>query len=540
MTSCSHFAHTAANGYVDPKFHGSCFICAAAEDDDRPVDTRRRTLLRVAAAAPIAALALGQSPRRAEAASQRPPEGAFVVRAGAALLENGAELTVEHGVDILVRGGVIEDIRQGEIAGFPVVDAGRHLVLPSFISGHTHCCSGTPTRGIFEAGRSYRDPLQLVEKLSDEEQDALTALNMAELLRGGCTTHVEMALTLRQAESYVRIAKAWGVRGFPGHMIPNTTRLFDIWFRTDDKVLMDSEPGTLAEIADGLKFGKAHMNAADGLIVPMMTAHATDTHTPATMRALKAACDDLGTGLHIHYSQGSGEPEAVQRAWKMNPTQWLDSFGLLDQPLFGAHMSGIDWATEGPILKAKGVVYSHCPSGGGAGGGSQPYPEALAAGVPTNIGIDTHSNDYLEDLKLAVLYGKNRYRHLRRTSAVPLKSPTVMDALDSATRVAADALKRPDLGRLKVGCQADITTVDVSGLLSGAGAMPPEPIYNLLYCNGMMVRHVMTRGRIQVFDGQLAVADEAKVLADGGRVVRKIWDQLANDGWFSAPIPRRG
>jgi len=51
-----------------------------------------------------------------------------------------------------------------------------------------------------------------VERLSDDELDALTALNLAELLRSGCTTQVEMSLSLRQAESYVRVAERWGVR----------------------------------------------------------------------------------------------------------------------------------------------------------------------------------------------------------------------------------------------------------------------------------------------------------------------------------------
>ncbi len=40
------------------------------------------------------------------------------------------------------------------------------------------------------------------------------------------------------------------------------------------------------------------------------------------------------------------------------------------------------------------------------GGQTQQYPEALGAGMNVNIGIDTHSNDYLENLKLAVLYGR--------------------------------------------------------------------------------------------------------------------------------------
>lgn len=101
---------------------------------------------------------------------------------------------------------------------------------------------------MIESGRSYARPLEIVESLTDEELDGLTAPNIAELLRSGCTTHVEMSLSLRQAQSYVRIAKRWGVRGYPGGMIPGIARLFPIWFRKDDQVLRDSVPDTLKEI----------------------------------------------------------------------------------------------------------------------------------------------------------------------------------------------------------------------------------------------------------------------------------------------------
>ncbi|HMO84698.1 MAG TPA: hypothetical protein PKC18_07240, partial [Lacipirellulaceae bacterium] len=49
-----------------------------------------------------------------------------------------------------------------------------------------------------------------------------------------------------------------------------------------------------------------------------------------------------------------------------------------------------------------------------------PYPEALGAGVAVNIGIDTHSNDYVENLKLAVLYGQAREALLRTFPEVEL------------------------------------------------------------------------------------------------------------------------
>ncbi|MSQ87438.1 MAG: amidohydrolase [Alphaproteobacteria bacterium] len=519
------------------EFFGSCFVCSSAKSQG----TTRRTMLRAVAVAPVAAVALSSAASAKTKTAPRPPVGAFVIQAGWALVEKSDKLELVRGAHILVRNGVIEEIANSPIKGkFPVVDAKQHLVVPGFISGHTHVCSATPTRGIIEQGRFYKYPLELVERLSDADQDALTAFNLAELLRSGCTTQIEMSLTLRQAESYVRVADKWGVRGYPGPMIPNTTRLFDVWFRKNDAPLFASEAETLREIELARAFGKKNMNRGEGRIRPMMSAHATDTHTEKTMQAMKAACDDLGTGFHLHLSQSREEATRVKNLWQVSPTEWLEKLGMLDQPVFGAHMTAIDWANEGPILKKHGTVFSHCPSAGGAGGPSMPYPDALGAGVATNIGIDTHSNDYLENLKLAVLIGQVRYWHLRSDKARAVKEPGIWDAIEGATRVPADALKRKDLGRIAVGARADLVSVDVSGFLAGSGALPPEPLNNLLYCNGMMVRHVMTDGRIQIYDGHLAVEDEAKVVAEGGRVVQGIWDQLQKEDWFNKPLARGG
>jgi cytosine/adenosine deaminase-related metal-dependent hydrolase len=155
--------------------------------------------------------------------------------------------------------------------------------------------------------------------------------------------------------------------------------------------------------------------------------------------------------------------------------------------------------------------------------------------VNTNIGIDTHSNDYLENLKLAVLYGQARFSLLRTTSPVPIRSPTIWDAVRAATVHAADELGRPDLGRIAVGAKADLVAVDVSSLLVGTGALPPEPMNNLLY-HGGRARMTMTDGIVQVLDGELVVERERRVRERGGAVVRKLWDILASEGWFT-PTP---
>jgi pimeloyl-ACP methyl ester carboxylesterase len=57
----------------------------------------------------------------------------------------------------------------------------------------------------------------------------------------------------------------------------------------------------------------------------------------------------------------------------------------------------------------------------------------LGHGIRTNIGIDTHSNDYLEMLKTAVVVGQARYRKL------PLKHPSISDFGDDVIEL-MDAL----------------------------------------------------------------------------------------------------
>jgi 5-methylthioadenosine/S-adenosylhomocysteine deaminase len=514
---------------------GACFLGGAEEGAAAGGVSRRQVLSYVAAAG--ATLTGGPAPRRAPARgkSEKPPHRDCIIEAAWALGWVDGRLALLPDASVRVRHDRIVDVKAGRIPGRDRrVQAKGQLLLPGFISGHTHACAGSPTRGVIEGGRSYARPLELVDPLSDEDLDAITAYNVAELLRSGCTTHVEMSLSLRQAESYVRVAKRWGVRGYPGGMIPGIGRLFPIWFRHHDQVLYDSVAETLKEIDANRRFALTHNGAEDGRIRPQLAPHATDTHTPDTLKAILDAAAEVGNGIHMHLSQSARETATVQRLWSKRPVEWLDELGFFSQRVFGAHLSGVDLAKDLPVLAKRSFTYAHCPSGGGAGGtsGTQPYPEALAAGVRTSIGIDTHSNDYVENVKLAVLYGRTRARLLSGTSAIAATMPTIWHAIEGATLNAANGLGRDDLGRIAPGAKADLCTIDVTGFLTGAGAVPPEPLHNLLYAHGLAVRHVMTDGYFQLFDGRLVVDDEERVKQQGGAAVEKIWAQLRAEGWL--------
>jgi cytosine/adenosine deaminase-related metal-dependent hydrolase len=506
-----------------------------------PASHSRRGLLVGALAGALATATIAAPAARASVRRRTQlPDRHCVIEAGWALVHDGQRSHLQRDASIVVEGGRIAAVRPGRLRGkLPRIDATRLLVAPGWISGHTHVAGGTVTRGLFEGRRSYARALELAEALDDDALDAITALNLAELLRSGCTTQLDQALSLRQARSYVRVARRWGVRAYPAGMIPGIARLFPIWQRRSDDALRDSVPGTLAEIEANLRFAQEIDGAEDGRIRPMMAPHAADTHTPETLRALIAAAKQLGHGIHLHLCQGRGETEAVQRLWGQRPVAWLEQLGLFEERVFGAHMSAPDLVNDPAILERHRFTYVTCPSAGGASGFTQPWPELLAAGVNTNIGIDTHSNDYVENLKLAVIKGEARWSLARAASPVPMTRPTIELAIEAATLGAARGLGRDDLGRLAPGACADLCAIDVAGWFTGSGALPPEPLTNLLYANGLAVRHVMTDGHFQVFDGQLVVDDEARVQARAGDAVQQVWAQLRAEHFFE-DAPRTG
>lgn len=465
------------------------------------------------------------------------------------------KLKILHNHEVVVGEDKILEVRPTTSGRDQRIIATGQLLLPGFISGHTHSCGGTVGRGFIEEvpyaaiqGEMYtprKRSLLVVQKmvdiLSDEDLDDLTAVNLAEMLRTGCTTQVEMSASFKQLQSYVRVATRFGVRGFPGAHVPGIDRVLPIWARKDNQALLDSEQDTLAEIAKNFAFSKTINGSAEGRIRPRICLAHTSVHTRATFAAAISAARELGNGLHIHMQNEWRERDAatLRAYWGKREVAVLQEVGMLNESLFGAHLLGVDVKNELPILaRAKRFTFAHCPAGAGAGvlPSSQPYPEALAAGVNTSIGLDTHSNDYLENIKLAVMQGRSRAQLFAKTSPVPLTEPTMWHGIESATLAGARGLERKDLGRIQAGAKADLCTVAVNGLLVGSGTPALEPLNNLLYANGLAVRNVMTDGVWQVRDGKLLVGDEDELVARGGAAVKKVWAKLNEQGFFGPDV----
>ena len=533
--------HSTGCAVCDAGLHAGADELAAAELAAEGM--RRRAFLGAAAGA---AVAFGVRPGAA-AAKDKPGGGhhgggrTLVLEPSWVLTFENNDLQLRRDHSVVVQDGRIAAITPGRVRGRETrLELPGQLLLPGLISSHTHVALGSPTRGLIESGRAFTIPGVRTMDLDDEDLDALTAYNLAEILRGGCTTQVEQSLDLRQAKSYVRVARRWGVRGYPAPMLPNFARVVTIRARTSDQVLFDSVPEQLAEIEAGLRWGRTVNGAEGGRIRPQMAPQGPETATPETLDAIYRAAKELGNGIHTHLATGAPESATVKRLWGKAPVKWIEDSRLLRRAADRCPHERLGRPGRPAVPGRQGQVHLLALPVGRRGRRGQRRP-AVHRGAG---GRDQHQRRP----RLA-LQRPDREREARGA----LRPPAVLADQRHQPRAGAppDRLghdqgghrepgqraRTTDLGRIAVGAKADLTSIDVTGFLSGVGAVPPEPLNNLLYANGLHVRTVMTEGLVQVHEGRLVIDDDRRVMERGGRVVQKIWARLQAEGWFT-PTPR--
>ncbi|KAF4547325.1 Amidohydrolase-like protein 2 [Elsinoe fawcettii] len=143
------------------------------------------------------------------------------------------------------------------------------------------------------------------------------------------------------------------------------------------------------------------------------------------------------------------------------------------------------------------------------------------------LGVDTHATYSGDIVTQARLWLQQvRARSFRRTLEgwrVPSTNPmSVKQAFHLATRAGAQALRRPDLGVIRVGAKADIVVFDGTKM-SLLGFRDPIAAI-ILHSNVGDVRDVMVNGRFVKRDGQLLNTNLANVTSAFVRTAPRIQD----------------
>jgi cytosine/adenosine deaminase-related metal-dependent hydrolase len=404
---------------------------------------------------------------------------------------------------VYVEGSQIADVGpSAEVVGrHPtadrVVDGRRKVVLPGFVSTHTHV-GYTMFRGRAEdaglacvAGMYF--PMTTV--VTREERLAIGSLTYAELLRSGVTTVLEME---EDADVYAPFVERLGIRSAMGIMTLDAEveglRRGESRF---DPALRE------AQLRQAIGFAEAWHGRAGGRITALMAPNMTISSSPELLRASRAAADRLGLRLSIHLGWGPGEVAATRRLTSQSPFGYARAHGLLAPDVVAAHCYVIDDA-DLALLAGSGARVAHCPLMNAVRGHIAPVGELLGRGVTVSLGIDNMFADFFDVVRTAVLVARIRAR-----DAVAMPS---MQAIELATLGGARALgMEREIGSIEVGKRADLVVLDYRAF----GLTPTlDPVQNLVYhAHARDVETVLVDGRV-VVDGRRVQTVEAEPLVD--------------------------
>jgi len=427
------------------------------------------------------------------------------------LIKDGFVLTMDEKNTVHVPGWVwIKNDRIGAVgAGKPradladcadrVIDATNMAVLPGLVNGHTHL-SQTFMRGLAD-DKGLLDWLKRVvrpiqAKMTPDDMQLASLLGLVENLRCGVTTVIHHHKLTTLPEHVDAAAEAAHLVGL---------RMLLVWGWRDLGDFCES-PETIIEEMTRLH-ERWHLSA-DGRITIGFGPKAPWRCSDATMRRTIALARDWGVPTHIHVAETRDEIEMLQKRNGMRHIEWLSTLDALGSDVQLVHCVWVDDA-ELDLIAASGSTVIHCPvSNMYLASGIAPLHKMFDRCILVALGTDGpashNSQDFLETLKTAVLLAKVS------TGDATILPPA--DALHMVTTAGARLLGREDLGRIVVGCKADITIIN----LNTARSMPvhrPESalVYN---ASGPDVHTVIVDGRILLDAGRVTILDEASLLIE--------------------------
>lgn len=374
------------------------------------------------------------------------------------------------------------------------------VLLPGMVNIHCH----TPMVLLRGAGENLPVDQWLHEvmwpreaRLTPEDVEVGMASGAAELLAGGVTTSMEMYF-------YGEAVAAGAV--WAGLRCVVTAPLIE-----DAKL---SKFGTMRDQLDQMTELADRWEASD-LIQVGIGPHAVYSLSERCLQEVAEAAAAHRMLIHIHVDEQEWEVEAVRRQTGMSATAYLAKLGILDSPTMAAHSVWVS-REDIEILADAGAGVAHCPcSNSKHASGIAAVAEMRAAGIPVGIATDGpashHRLDLFEEMRMAL-----RLARIRSHDASALLPH---DALAMVTSEAADAIRRPDLGRLAPGNPADMIAVSTTDPAFGPVIPGEDDLVSRLVWSGSpsAVHSAWVGGRRVVQDGKVLTVDVEAVGQDVSR-----------------------
>jgi 5-methylthioadenosine/S-adenosylhomocysteine deaminase len=311
----------------------------------------------------------------------------------------------------------------------------------------------------------------------DDVEVAMTAAS-AELLGNGVTTSVEMYFHPERIAAAVGRTGARAIIATPLIPLPGFPPMREQLDRA--VALAASAPG-------------------DGRIEYGLGPHAAYTVPLPVLADAAGAARERGLLLHLHVAETATEGDELLRRHGLSVPALLAAHDVLGGRVLAAHCVHLDDG-DLELWQEYDVAVAHCPASNAMlASGVMRLTDMIDRGIRVGLGTDGPASndglDLLADARLAAQLAR-----LDRRDATALSAA---EALWLATGGAAAAVGRPDLGRLAVGCRADLVHVDTRELAFEPVGDPTDVLTHLVWSGGgRYVRDVWVDGRQVVSDGE--------------------------------------
>lgn len=442
----------------------------------------------------------------------------------------GGHIVVENDRIAHVGGGAFEGTAD------EIIDARHQILTPGFVNTHAHI-SESPLDKSFVEDRGPRNfylsglfEFLTARKgaLTDQARQAAVDFSMAELIRTGTTTIVEMGL---MGPYVAEQAEKSGLRAWIGEMYSSTT-----WYTDDGRTVGYRPRGDdgAAGLAHAVKFIEDVSGRANGRIQGFLSPAQVDTCSEDLLRKTKALAADMGVPTALHTSQSVPEFQEMVRRHGCSPIEWLDRIGFLGPELLMGHAimpGGSSWvnyhAPDLDLLVDSGTNVTHCVWVYCRRGiAMESYSKYLAKGINMTLGTDTCPQSMIEGLRWTAVMSKVQDR---RTEVA-----TAADVFNSATLAGARALGRDDIGRIAKGAKADLLFWDIASTF-----MTPlrDPVRNIVYsAQTNDLKSSMIDGHFVMRDHIIPGYDEATLAANLQKGAQHMWDHMHVEDWAHRSI----
>lgn len=466
--------------------------------------------------------------------------------------ENGSHRIVRNGCVVYEGDKILYVGDSPELHADEVIDLPGALVSPGFIDTHVHSGHRALHKLLADTGRKdlfgqpymevtipragtkiqgYPNYLTREEAAIDPGISLHAAFTVAELLRNGVTTFVELGGHVIVQEALWKQCEALGVRGYLGPGYDSGRWASD----ADGNLQRVAYPdGGLHLFQDAVAFierAEAHpSDLVHGILVP----REIENCSVDILRRTVAASRDLGVKMATHAGYNVIEFYETVRQHRKTPIELLDSVDMLTPDLNIGHANLI---SNSPKMNYSGgndlglmggnkVSVSHCPINivrrARVLDSWKSYREA---GVNLTLGSDTYPRDMVMNMRTASYHGKVMSHDLTSASAEQV--------FEAATLGGAASLGRTDIGRLEAGARADIIAIAIDRPDVLRYGPVWDPIRSLVECGiGDDVSLVVTSGQVRMRDGRIPDADlgalrgAAQAFAEGVWSKVQEWDPL--------------